>query len=130
MNLVHPFLGSVAVALFYWLTMLGFRGRHRKPYAPEARRRHALLGRVALTLVLVAALAGTLSTAFLRDDLRVAASWHFRFGWGVALLMGVQRWTSSRFPARPTLRPLHAGLGLLALASATVLAALGLQMLP
>lgn len=130
MNLVHPFLGSVAVALFYWLTMLGFRGRHRKAYAPEARRRHALLGRVTLVLVLVSALLGTLSTAFLRDDLRVTASWHFKFGLGVAGLVLLQRWSSRRFQGRPGMRTLHVWTGLLALTAASILLALGLQMLP
>lgn len=130
MLLLHPILGAASILLMLWIATLGFRGRHRKPYAADARRVHARLARLALAMVLLSAVAGTTSVALIRDDLDLAGSWHFRVGWGLALLMLVQAWLSSRFPARPGLRPVHAGLGVLTAAVGAALAALGMQMLP
>ena len=130
MYLLHPVLGAFALAFTVRTALLGFRGRHRRPYAPEARRAHARGGPVALALVLAAALAGILSAAFLREDLKVATSWHFRVACILTLGMLTQRWMSGRFSRAPRLRPVHAWLGLGTLATGVVLAALGMNLLP
>jgi len=130
MAYVHPIFGAVTVLLFFWVTTLGFRGRHRKPYARQARYLHGRLAWLTWYLVLFSVFGGTLSTALLRSDLHVATSWHFRVGWVLAGIMCVLAWTSRRFQRQPATRSVHPWLGIAALIIAPLLGALGFEMLP
>ena len=126
----HPVLGITAVLLILWVGMAGLAARQRDPAAPAKRRQHKRFAPVAALLAGLALCGGMASVAFIRDDLDLAASWHFRVGWLCAAL-ALGSWLSSRGIHRdPRLERLHPWLGLALMASAATLAALGVGLLP
>lgn len=127
---LHPLLGIFAVGLIGWVATQGFRARHRKAYAPEARRAHARWAPVAWALVTIGAVAGTALTAWARPDMDVAASWHFRAGWGLAAGMTAAAVLSKLLPRKPWARTLHPIVGLACLVGAPLIAAFGFKLLP
>ncbi|NOY27631.1 MAG: DUF4079 family protein, partial [Oligoflexia bacterium] len=115
---LHPVLGILAVLLILWTGMAGLSARQRDPSAPAKRRLHHRFAPVAGLLAGLAAVAGTLTVIFVRDDLDVAASWHFRAGW-LCVLLATGSWFSSRqLHQRPGRRRLHPWIGLALMATA------------
>lgn len=124
---LHPVSGVLAVFLVSWMAMAGLRARQRDPLAPQARRLHARFAPVAAVLVIVAAISGPLSTAFLREDIAFASTPHFVLGM-VTLTLALA--TSAASWALPRTRTLHPILGLMLLAACVGQALLGLGLLP
>lgn len=130
MSYVHPLVGTLVIALLLWVGAQGLRSRHKARYAPGARKLHARFAPVALWGCVVVAVAGPLSVVFTREDLELVDSWHFWFGWLVALLM-VSAWFSSRrLHEDPRLKQLHPYFGIAAMLLAIFGAMLGFGMLP
>lgn len=127
---IHPAIGAVAVSLMAWMAIEGLRSRHKKPYASGARRLHRRLAPWAGGLLVLSAFGGTASVYFLRDDLTMGQSWHFKLGWTAALLTAGTWLLSRKHRERPASKRFHPVVGLTALAVATLVAFLGLTMLP
>lgn len=127
---LHPIVGSCAVILVVWMALAGLDSRKARPEARVARLRHRRFTPVAASLCLLAAFAGTASVLWLRDDMDLAGTWHFRTGWTCALLAAAA-WLSSRFlPRDRRARRVHPWIGLGLLAAAVATAFLGLEHLP
>lgn len=126
----HPLFGALAVVLLVWIGSKGMRARHRRPYAASERALHRAWARWALVAVGLAALAGTGSVVALRDDLTPAESAHFWFGWSTFALLASSAVTSKLFPRAPSARGVHRWVGLGAMATGVIGAALGLGLLP
>ena len=130
MAAVHPVLGALAVVLFFRIAMLGFRARHDRPYAADARRQHRHLAQWTFWLVLGAMASGAASTSWLRHDLEPTESSHFSASLVmVALALGLA-WSSRRIQASPAARRWHPVVGVVALAAGPFLGALGFNLLP
>jgi hypothetical protein len=127
---LHPVLGALAVAAFLWIGTQGIRSRHARSYAPKSRAFHRRYAKVALILIVLAALGGTASVAFLRDDLKLSGSLHFWLGWGVATMASTLAWTGSQLGQDPDARRIHPALGYVALAVGALTFTFGLGLLP
>ncbi|MCB9779955.1 MAG: DUF4079 family protein [Alphaproteobacteria bacterium] len=130
MEWIHPALGLVAVLLVLWGGWQGLTARGRRPEAPAARRRHRRLGPAAAVTCTLALVGGIASVLWLRDDMDLAATWHFRTGIATAALAVVAwvlSWQLHRHPSRKALHP-WVGIALMGAALATFF--LGLEHLP
>lgn len=130
MSYVHPLAGALAIALLLWVGSQGLRSRHKARYAQAARRHHARFAPLALWACLAVAVAGPVSVVLTREDLELVDSWHFWFGWIVALLMTTAWFTSRRLHQDPRLKRLHPFFGITAMLLSIFGAMLGFGMLP
>lgn len=126
----HPVLGFLAVLAVFWAASVGLRARHKAAYAREARVQHRWAGPLAFALCAFAAIGGLGSVAFLRDDLSLAASWHFAAGGGAAAVMGFAAVSSRVLPGNRAARRMHPLFGMLAVALAVATVGLGMRLLP
>ena len=127
---LHPVLGALAVAALLWVGTQGIRSRHARSYAPKSRHLHRTYAKFALILIVLAAIGGTASVHFLRDDMELSRSPHFWFGWGAAVLASTLAWTGSQLTQDPDSRRIHPPLGFVALLIGTATFILGLRLLP
>jgi hypothetical protein len=131
MAYLHPIAGAIVLVLLVYVASLGLRLRTRPRARKDIAARHARLGRVVFTLVVVLWLSGVASTVWLRDDLSAATSFHFRIGTGIALLLAGSGYTSrlieqGSVPART----IHPWLGAAAALLAAAQAVTGLRITP
>jgi uncharacterized membrane protein YkvI len=125
---LHPILALVVLAFMTYVASLGLRSRERTER--HLRPKHARLAAYAYGLMLVNLAAGVLSTRYLRPDLTLASSMHFRVGLLVVALLSVTALLSRRIAASDTARALHPILGLLALVLAGLQVFFGMPLLP
>ncbi len=126
---IHPVAGALVAALLGYVGSLGLRARNDRRHAREYLGRHARLGPIMYTLMLVSWAAGFLSTWLLRRDLDLAASTHFRMG--VAIILALTAgWLTSRAMHRAEMRTLHPWLGAAAMLLAAAQVFFGLQITP
>lgn len=130
MSYLHPLVGTLTIALLLWVGTQGLRSRHKARYAPAARRAHAKFAPAALWACIAVAIAGPVSVVLTREDLELVDSWHFWFGWLVALLMVSAWFTSRRLHQDPRFKQLHPYFGIAAMLLAIFGAMLGFGMLP
>lgn len=127
---LHPAVGVVATILVVWMALAGLDGRRPTRQGLAARRRHRRFTPVAASLAVLAAILGTASVVWVREDMAPARTWHFRIGWLCAAFAGAA-WLSSRGIHRsPTAKALHPWLGIGLLAAAVASALLGIEHLP
>lgn len=127
---LHPALGILATILIVWMAFQGLDSRKRRPEALQARQRHRRWTPVAAVLAVLAAIGGTASVEWLRPDMDLAETWHFRTGWACAALGAVAWLTSRGLHRKPALKALHPWVGLALLAAAMATAFLGIEHLP
>lgn len=128
---VHPATGVLVLVLLVFVGSLGLRARTRSRRRGELLALHVRLAPLAYALVVLAWLAGAVSTLTLRGDLSFADSLHFRSGSAIALFL-----TGSALSARAmrrgsaAARALHPWLGAAALLLAAAQVVTGLRILP
>lgn len=128
---LHPIAGGVVLLALVYVASLGLRLRTRPRERARVGPLHARLGRVVLALVLAVWVSGVASTLWLRADLTPAASFHFRVGSAMALLL-IGSWLTSRALARghARARAVHPWLGAAAALLAAAQAVTGLRITP
>lgn len=126
---VHPVAGALIVALLGYVGSLGLRARNDRRHARQYLRRHARLGPAMYVLILLSWAGGVLSTWFLRHDLDLGASAHFRIGIAVVVALSAG-FLTSRGMRRPEIRALHPWLGAAAMLLAAAQVFFGLQITP
>jgi hypothetical protein len=128
---VHPALGGVAVAAMAWVGSRGLLARQGAPGAHAKRRAHARWGPWALAAVVTAALTGSATVAWVRDDLDLAASWHFWAGWAAAAGMSALAWaTPRRMRGSTAVRTGHPWVGAAVLGLGVFVLIVGIELLP
>jgi uncharacterized protein DUF4079 len=80
----HPLIGGCVLALLGYVATLGFRLRTARRGRARLAARHRRLAPIAYWAVLASWLVGAGSTLWLRADLDVATSLHFRTGLALA----------------------------------------------
>ena len=131
MAYVHPALGLLVLGLLVVVGSLGLRGMTPSRKRPELLARHARLAPIAYTLIVLAWLAGAVSTIALRSDLTFAESLHFRSGSAIVLLLTGSALTSRAMRRGGSgARDLHPWLGAAALLLAAAQVATGLGIMP
>jgi uncharacterized protein DUF4079 len=126
---VHPISAAVTIALLGYVGSLGLRGRADRRRGAYLLRRHARLAPVMYALVVTSWVAGAVSTWWLRRDLELATSPHFRIGIAIVLTLSAGAGTS-RWMQRPPIRALHPWFGAAAMLLAAAQVFFGLQMTP
>lgn len=133
MEFVHPVVGALVVALSTWIMTRGLVTLQGGKHGNKARRSHKKWAPWAFWGMLLAVTLGTLTTAFVRDDLELARAeggYHFWLGWLATGLMGIA-WLAIRYrKGRPWLRKVHPWLGGIAVAIVLVQMLLGFELLP
>jgi hypothetical protein len=127
---VHPLLGVLALSAMFLAAVFGFRSRGVNRQRPVLRRRHRRLGPWALGAMVLALCTGLASTAWLRDDLDVATTWHATVGLGAVSLAVLAALLSRGLPRSVPLRTVHPVVAALALMLGVLGAILGIELLP
>jgi hypothetical protein len=128
---LHPIIAGVGLLLLGYVASLGFRMRTARRGRAALAASHARLAPLAYGMVLASWLIGAASTLWLRADLEIASSLHFRSGCAMALLL-----TGSALTARAMrrgsagAREIHPWLGAAAVLLAAAHVATGLRMMP
>jgi len=131
MTYVHPVIGAAVLVLLVYTASLGLRLRGTRRQYGGLASRHARFGATLYGLVLVTWIAGVLSTLWLRPDMKVSESLHFRIGSAIAVLLtgsAATAWLMRR--GRPQLRDVHPWLGAAAVLAAAAQFASGLRIMP
>ncbi len=124
---LHPFLALLATAFLAHAATLGLRSRERG--GAPLRAVHTRRAPLAAGLILAVFVSGLASTLWLRPDLAVADSIHFRIGLALVCVLGAGALLSRRVAVEPLARRLHPALGLLALLLAALQVFFGLRLL-
>jgi len=133
---LHPVLGLVTLGLLFYAASLGIRARGirargRARIRERLLARHAVLAPRVLALATATWVAGAVSTAYLRDDLRWAETTHFRLGAALVSVMVASLVTSRRALAgSENAREVHVWLGVAAILIAAAQAFTGLRITP
>jgi hypothetical protein len=128
---LHPIAGAVVLALLLYAGALGLQLRRARHGRAELAARHARLGRLVYAGVLASWVAGAASTLWVRNDLAVAESLHFRIGSAMVLLLSASLWTSRAMQRGSAgAREIHPWLGAAALLLAAAHAVTGLRIAP
>ncbi len=125
---LHPISALASLAFLAYVASLGLRARDRG--GPYVRARHARLAPWAFGWMSVNVAGGALSTWYLRPDLTLGDSAHFRFGLLVLVLLGGAALLARSIGTNDTARLLHPMLGLLALVLSGLQIFFGMPMLP
>ena len=125
---LHPATALVSLAFMAWVASLGLRSRERSE--GHLRPRHARLAPYMYGAVLANVAVGALSTWYLRPDLPLTSSAHFRLGFVIVALLSVGAVLSRRIAVNETARLLHPIFGLLALVLAALQIFFGMPLLP
>jgi len=131
LDYLHPVTGGIAVIAVIYAGVLGLRARSDLRQRPRLASVHSRLAPWAYGLAAASWVAGLASTLWGRSDLEAAATFHFRLGVALVLLLSGSAWTAKRFSRGGTdIRHLHAWLGAAALLVAAGHAVAGLQITP
>ena len=125
---LHPLSALASIAFLAYVASLGLRSRDRT--GRHLRARHARLAPWAYGWMTVNFVGGALSTWYLRPDLTLGDSAHFRFGLIVLVLLGGAAVLGRVIGTNETARLLHPMLGLLALVLSGLQIFFGMPMLP
>ena len=128
---VHPALGAAALLTMLWVGSRGLVARQGGPKAHALRRFHARWGNLAFAAMLVAAVSGAATVVWVREDLDLAASWHFWWGCAATASMALLAWlTPRRYRKVGAVRDGHPVLGALTLLLGVVVLVVGIGLLP
>ena len=125
---IHPISALLSIAFLAYVASMGLRSRDRS--GRHLRMRHVRLAPWAYGWMAVNFAGGALSTWYLRPDLTLADTAHFRFGLVVLALLGAAALVSRAIGSNDTARLLHPMLGLLALVLSGLQIFFGMPMLP
>jgi hypothetical protein len=128
---LHPVLGGAVLGLLGYVATLGFRIRTARRGRAALAARHRRLAPITYWAVLASWILGVGSTLWLRNDLDVASTLHFRTGLAlVVLLTGSALTARSMQRGNAVAREVHPWLGAAAvlLAAAHIIA--GLRIMP
>ena len=128
---IHPLSGAVIVLLLTYVGWIGLRLRTARRDRARLAAQHARLAPLVYGLVLVSWLGGLASTWWLRGDLTVTQSFHFRLGSLIALLLTASAITAYQMQrAHHEWRSWHPWFGAGALLAAAAHVVAGLRMMP
>jgi hypothetical protein len=128
---LHPVLGGCVLGLLGYVAMLGFRLRTARRGRARLAARHRRLAPIAYWAVLASWLVGAASTRWLRADLDVAASLHFRTGLALAVALTGSALTARAMQRGNALaREVHPWLGAAAVLLAAAHVVAGLRIMP
>jgi len=125
---VHPVAALAVAGLLAYVASLGLRSRNRAD--AHLRPRHARLAPYAFGLVAANAAGGAFSAWWLRPDLPLGSTAHFRVAIAILALLSATAWLSRRVPRDELARTLHPLLGLLALLLVVLQVFFGMGLLP
>jgi len=128
---LHPVIGALVLLLLGYVASLGLRLRTARRGRAALAARHARLAPIAYAVVLASWAIGLGTTAWLRDDLDLASSLHFRTGCALAVLLTGSALTSRglRRGSRVA-REIHPWLGAAAVLVAAAHVVTGLRIMP
>jgi Protein of unknown function (DUF4079) len=128
---LHPIVAGAALVLLLYTASLGLRMRQRRRDRAALAALHARWAPWAYGLVAASWAGGLASTAFLRSDLELAHSLHFRTGTLMVLLLTGSALTARRMGGPDSAaREIHPWLGALAALLAAAQAVTGLRITP
>ena len=127
---LHPIGGLLVVALAAYTATLGFRARLPRRDAAAARRRHALIGPVLYTIVVLNWLGGLIAVRWLEPRLAEASQPHLTVGSVILALFSLTALLSRWVPVDARARAVHPVLGAAAVLLGGYQIFLGLQLLP
>jgi hypothetical protein len=128
---LHPISGALVLLLLGYVASLGLRMRTARRDRAVLAARHARLAPIAYAAVLASWVIGVGSTVWLRDDLDITSTLHFRTGCAMAVLL-----TGSALTARAlrhgsrAAREIHPWLGAAAVLVAAAHVVTGLRIMP
>ncbi len=125
----HPIAATLVIALLGYVGSLGLRARNDRRHARVLLQRHAQLAPLMYGLIVAGWVSGFFSTWFLRHDLDLATSTHFRIGIAIVIVLSGGALTS-RWMTRPQIRALHPWFGAAAMLLAAAQVFFGLQITP
>lgn len=125
---LHPIIALASLAFMAYVASLGLRSRERAER--HLRPRHARLAVYGYALMLANLGVGLLSTRYLRPDLTLAGSAHFRIALLIIGLLSVVALLSRWVATSDSARMLHPILGLIALLLAGLQVFFGMPLLP
>ena len=125
---VHPVAALAVAGFLAYVASLGLRSRNRAD--AHLRPRHARLAPYAFGLMAANAAGGALSTWWLRNDVPLGSTAHFRVAIAIVLLLAATAWLSRRVAHQDLARTLHPLLGLIALLLTALQVFFGLGLLP
>jgi hypothetical protein len=125
---LHPISALLSLAFLAYVASLGLRARDRS--GGRLRLRHARLAPWAYGWMGLNFAGGAASTWYLRPDLALGDTAHFRFGLVVLALLGGAALLARAVGRNETARLLHPMLGLLALVLSGLQVFFGMPMLP
>lgn len=126
---LHPVTGGLVVLWLVWVGSLGLRARTQPRRARTLLRQHARWAPWAYGATLIAWIGGVGTTWWLRPELELAGSIHFRLGLALVLLLTGSTLTS-RWQRQRWAREVHPWLGAAALLVAAAQVFFGLQITP
>jgi len=128
---LHPLTGGACLVLLLYVAALGLRMRTARRDRDVLARRHAQLAPYAYGLIAVSWGIGLACTHWLRSQLDLAASLHFRVGTLIVIFLSASALTAYGMRRRwPDLRELHPWLGATAALLAVAQMLTGLQLFP
>ena len=127
----HPIMGGAVLGLLGYVATLGFRLRTARRGRAALAARHRRLAPITYWAVLASWLLGLGSTFWLRNDLGVASTLHFRTGLAlVGLLTGSALTARSMQSGNALAREVHPWLGAAAVLLAAGHVIAGLRIMP
>ena len=131
MSYLHPILGGLALLLLAYVASLGFRLRTARRGRAALAAQHARLAPVMYWIVLASWVVGVSSTLWLRGDLEITTTLHFRTGCLLALLLTGSALTSRALQrGSSTARDVHPWLGAASVLTAAAHLVAGLRIMP
>ena len=125
---LHPIMVLASLAFMMYVASLGLRSRERTE--AHLRAKHGRLAVYAYGLMLANLGAGAFSTWYLRPDLELATSAHFRLALVIVAVFSVVALLSRRIARSDSARFLHPILGLIALVLSGLQVFFGMPLLP
>ena len=128
---LHPIAGGLVLLVLVYTASLGLRMRTHPRERARVGPLHARIGNVMVVLVSAIWLSGIASTLWLRSDLDVTTSFHFRIGSAITLLLFGSWFTARAFQrGNRRARAIHPWLGAAAALLAAAQAVTGLRITP
>jgi hypothetical protein len=126
---VHPLTAALILLLTAYVAALGIRARNDRRRAPELLQRHAQLAPWAYALIVASWLFGVGTTWWLRPELELGDSQHFRVGMALVAAFSASA-LSSRWMRLPLVRSIHPWFGVAGVLLIAVQIFFGLQIMP
>jgi hypothetical protein len=131
LSYLHPIIGAAVLVLLAYVASLGFRLRTARRDRGALAARHARLAPLMYWAAVVSWGLGLGSMVWLRDDLEVTSTLHFRTGCVLVVLLTASALTSRALQrGNQTAREVHPWLGAAAVLTAAIHLVAGLRMMP